>query len=109
MLEFPSNSLPWSNLRRKVEETLNLPRGSTRPGVFTSGGYRSSPSNEMELARRLEPYVEDERKAGVDYLGEAENADFIGRPDIASTLREMSEDEHRHYVNIKMMLRSLRR
>ena len=100
---------PWDGARRRLEETLNLPLGSTTPGVFTSGGYRSSPVNEMERARRLEPYVEDEKKAFEDYSHEADLADIIGRPDIASTLRSMAEDEHRHYLNIRAMLADLRR
>ena len=100
---------PWDGLRKKVEEALDLPRGSTAPDhVFQSGGYRSSPPNEMEMARRLQPYVEDERKASEDYWNEAENADFIGRPDMAYTLRKMSEDEHRHHLSILAMLRDLR-
>jgi len=100
---------PWDGLRRKVEEALDLPRGSTAPDhVFQSGGYRSSLPNEMEMARRLEPYVEDERKASEDYFKESELADLIGRPDIAMTLRSMSEDEHRHHMNILGMLKSLR-
>jgi len=60
------------------------------------------------MARRLEPYVEDERKATEDYFKEAELADLIGRPDIAMTLRSMSEDEHRHHMNILKILKNLR-
>ena len=99
---------PWDDLRRKVEGALNLPSGSTRPGMFTSGGYRGSPSDETEMTRRLQPYVEDERKAFEDYSHEADLADMIGRPDVAYALRSMSEDEHRHYLNIKAMLADLK-
>jgi len=78
------------------------------PGIFTPGGYRSSLQNEAEMARRLGPYEEDEKKAFKDYSDEADNADMIGRPDVAVTLRSMSEDEFRHYLNIRSMLKDLR-
>ena len=99
---------PWDDLRRNVEEALGLPSGSSRPGVFTSGGYRSSIPNEMEMSGRLEPYVEDEKKAFEDYSHEADLADMIGRPDVAYTLKRMAEDEHRHFLNLKAMLQDLR-
>ena len=84
-----------------------IPLGRGR-GVFTSGGYKSSPQNNMEMTRRLTPYVEDERKANIDYEHESDIAHSIGRPDIAATLQSMSEDEHRHHINLLAMLRDLK-
>ena len=99
---------PWDNLRKDIEEVLRLPPGSTSPiHIFKPGGYKSSQENELEMSRRLYPYVEDERKASEDYFNESENADLIGRPDIAYTLRKMSEDEHHHYVSLQGILRDL--
>ena len=77
-------------------------------GVFTSGGYRSSLQNNMEMTRRLFPYVEDERKANIDYAHESDLAYSIGRPDIAATLQSMAEDEHRHHMNLLAMITDLK-
>jgi len=87
-------------------EGLPFPRANGG-SEFQPGGYRSSPQDEMEMTRRLTPYVEDERKANIDYEHESDLAYSIGRPDIAATLQSMAEDEFRHYLNIKAMLEDL--
>ena len=93
--------------RRLPKFPPEIPLGRGRE-VFTSGGYKSSPQGNMDLKRRLYPYVEDERKANVDYEHEADFAYAVGRPDIAATLEVMSEDEHRHHVNLLAMMKDLR-
>ena len=97
--DFPIN-LPW--------EGPPVPKGDGVRDFESTGRYKGSASDEMEMARRLETYVEDERKATEDYFKESELADLIGRPDIAMTLKVMSENEHRHYTNLQKMLKDLR-
>ena len=96
--DFPIN-LPWQG--------LPFPRVNGG-SEFQPGGYRGSPQDEMEMARRLEPYVEDERKAFEDYSHETDLADMIGRPDVAATLQSIAGDEYRHYLNILAMLKDLK-
>jgi len=84
---------------------FTLGRGS---GIFTPGIHRSTPIEELELNRKLTPYVEDEQTAFKDYSRLADDSYNIGRPDIAATLQSMAEDEHRHMLNIQTMLKDLR-
>ena len=60
------------------------------------------------MHRRLLPYLDDEKKALQDYEELSGWAEIIGRPDIAHTLTLMAQDESRHYVNIRAIMRDLR-
>ena len=89
---FPPPFPPWADVKN----------------VFEPGGYKSSPPNEAELLRKVEPYLEDEQKAFKDYTELAEDSELIGRPDIAYSLRLMAEDEHRHALSVANMMKDLR-
>ena len=91
-----------------MPELPPFPPWSGRKGVFKSQGYHSSPPNETELHRRLEPYLPDERQAFKDYEDLSRLAYAVGRPDISAPLESMAEDEHRHALNIQAMMGDLR-
>ena len=70
-------------------------------------GYKSTPTEELELRRQLEPLILDESKAYDEYEGLSGTAYNIGRPDIADELRKIAEDEWRHHTILQRIVRGL--
>jgi rubrerythrin len=52
-------------------------------------------------------FLEDESKAGPEYVQWADYADKIGKPEIAIELRKTAVDENRHYELMKYLRKRL--